>query len=231
MIELGWSRRFVNDQVGRIRRMFRWAASKEILPAEISQALGTVDGLRKGRSPAREKPAIPPVEDDVVDATIPFMPDVVAAMVQVQRLTGCRPQEIVSIRAADVDMTDPAVWSYEPGRHKTEHHEKDRVVFIGPKAQAILRGHMAGLPTEPIFSPRRSEAERRRADRKTKLWDSHVAHQERNAEGVPDAGARGVLLGRLLPPSDPAGVRPRLPLPRPRRCQGRRHDRRPEADV
>ena len=32
-----------------------------------------------------------------------------------------------------------AVWVYKPRRHKTQHYGKGRCIFIGPKAQEILR--------------------------------------------------------------------------------------------
>jgi len=58
-------------------------------------------------------------------------------MVRLQRLTGMRPQEVVELRSSDIDMRDPSCWAYRPYRHKGEHHEKDRTVFIGPKAQEV----------------------------------------------------------------------------------------------
>jgi hypothetical protein len=49
MIGLGQSRRYINDNVDRIRRLFKWAVSEELIPPSIHQALATVSGLRKGR--------------------------------------------------------------------------------------------------------------------------------------------------------------------------------------
>jgi len=34
MITKDWSREYINAQVDRIRRMFRWAAEEEMLPAK-----------------------------------------------------------------------------------------------------------------------------------------------------------------------------------------------------
>ena len=42
MIDAGWCRTTINSAVGRIRRMFRWAASEELLPVTAYQALATV---------------------------------------------------------------------------------------------------------------------------------------------------------------------------------------------
>ena len=76
------------------------------------------------------------------------------------------------MRPCDIDTTGP-VWEYRPRRHKTEHHnddgnpDLDRVVYLGPKRQAVLRPLLPADPQAYVFSPRRSEAaaERRRGGR------------------------------------------------------------------
>jgi integrase len=180
MIARGWSRKSINRQVIRIRALFKWAASRELLPVSIYEALRTVEGLRKGRSTAKERPRVRPIPDAVVDATIPHLSATVAAMVRVQRLSGMRPQEVVGLRAIDIDMGDLTCWTYRPARHKTEHDDKERIVYIGPRAIEVIRPFLGLDLTAYLFSPRRSEAERhagRRAGRKTPLYRSHVAHQ------------------------------------------------------
>jgi integrase len=186
MIARGWSRKSINRQAIRIRAMFKWAASREMLPAAIHQALQTVEGLRKGRSTAKERPPVLPVADEVVAKTLAHLSPTVAAMVRLQRLTGMRPQEVVALRSLDIDMSDPSCWVYKPGRHKGEHHERDRIVFIGPKAQEVLRPFLSLSISGFLFSPDCSEAERnarRRAERKTPLYESHVEHQARKRKG------------------------------------------------
>ncbi len=157
--------------------MFRWAVENELVPVAVHQALTAVDGLRKGRTAAREKPPVGPVPDERVDATLPHLPPVVADMVRVQRLTGMRPQEVVGMRPDDIDRSDPECWVYKPSRHKGEHHGRDRVVFLGPKSREILAGYLAECGAGPLFSPRRSESQRnseRREGRRTPLWPSHT---------------------------------------------------------
>lgn len=76
-------------------------------------------------------------------------------MVQLQLCTAARPGEIVSMRLGDVNTAAP-IWEFLPRAHKTEHHEKGRVILIGPKGQAILREFLsealAGLDSH-VFSP------------------------------------------------------------------------------
>ena len=70
----GLARKFINKQVGRIKRMFAWAVEEELLPVSVHQALLRVKGLKKGKSQAREKPAVRPVPDAFVEAVLPHVP-------------------------------------------------------------------------------------------------------------------------------------------------------------
>lgn len=153
MIDQGWCRGYVNKQVSRVRRMFAWAVENELVPGSVHQALSAVSGLAKNRSAAREKPPIGPVSDAHVEAVLLRVNPVVAAMIRVQRLTGMRPQEVVYLRPIDVDRSDPACWVYRPERHKGEHHGKDRVVFVGPRAQEVLRPWLDVEPEDYCFRP------------------------------------------------------------------------------
>jgi integrase len=160
MVQLGHSRRYVNGSIDWIRRMFRWAASEELIPASVPHALGTVPGLRKGRTAARETEPILPVDEVTVDATLPHVSPVVAAMIRFQRLTGCRPGEACLLRPCDIDRSGD-VWCYRPESHKTEHHDRDRVIFIGPKAQELLRPYLLRPTDAYCFAPAEAEAMRR----------------------------------------------------------------------
>lgn len=173
----GLSRRHINKQINRIKRMFAWAVEEELVPVEVYAALKCVKGLRKGKTAAREKPRVPPVSDAHVQAVLPIVPAMLAIMIQVHRLCGCRPQELVEMSLIDIDRHD-TVWAYRPRRYKTEHHNEDdscdreRVIFLGPKAQELLKPYLSKHPQDYIFSPRRSEQHRnalRRQQRKTPM--------------------------------------------------------------
>jgi integrase len=145
MIDKGSSRTYINSLCGRIRRAFKWAASHELLPIAVYQALSTVPGLKRGRSAARETPPVLPVPDEMVQATLPFLPSVVADMVRFQKLVGCRPGEVILLRPCDIDRSED-VWSYRPESHKTEHQGRERVIFIGPQAQAVVEPYLGRSP-------------------------------------------------------------------------------------
>ena len=81
MITEGLSRGVVNHRVNRIKRVFKWAVSEELIPAGVHEGLRSVAGLRHGRTEAREAEPVKPVDDAVVDATLPFVPPQIAAMI------------------------------------------------------------------------------------------------------------------------------------------------------
>ncbi len=152
MIDRGWCRKTINKHVSRLRKVFKWAASREVIGADVYQALITVDGLRAGRSDAKETDPVRPVPVEDIEAVRPRVSVQVAAMVDVQLLTGMRPGEVVGMCRADLDMTGD-VWVYTPPRHKTAHHGHDRRVLIGPQAQVIMGPLLLRLDaTTPLFS-------------------------------------------------------------------------------
>jgi integrase len=163
MIDANHSRSYVNAQTSRIKRMFKWAVAEELLPAAVSQALFSVAGLRVGRSGARETDPILPVDDQIVDLTLPYMGPVVADMVRLQRVTGMRPAEVCLLRPCDVDRSGD-VWLYQPSTHKTEHHGRPRKVLLGPQAQGILWRYLARGEEEYCFKPCESVAKKRAID-------------------------------------------------------------------
>jgi len=171
MLEAGHSRGVINKNVDRIRRMFRWAASEEMTPVTVFQALSTVTGLRKGRTTAREPVPIKSVSVKIVESTLPHLPIVVADMVRLQRLTGARPGEVCQLRPMDLDRSKP-IWEYRPESHKVEHHDLDRIIFIGPKGQDVLRSYLLRPADVYCFSPAeamKQHLEARHASRKTPL--------------------------------------------------------------
>lgn len=184
MIRDGLSRSTINARINRIRRMFRWAASLELVPGAVAQALETVPGLQKGRSGVREAAGICPVPAGTVGATLPFLPRPVAAMVRLQLLTGCRVGEILIMRGSDIARDDP-VWTYRPSIHKNSWRGQERVIVLGPQAQAIVREFLGDDPSRYLFSPRDVVAElhaARGARRTSKRTPSELRSRR------PDAG-------------------------------------------
>src|SRR5262249_43819527 len=145
MVKAGLCRTVVNNRVKRIRRVFRWAVSMQLIPVTVADALDTVASLARGRCDARESDGVRPVDWATVDATLPHLPQRVAAMVQLMRFSNCRAEDAVILRACDVKM-DGDVWTYRPHTHKnqwrvdtrTRSSVHDRVVPLGARSQEIL---------------------------------------------------------------------------------------------
>ncbi|MCI0464670.1 MAG: tyrosine-type recombinase/integrase [Gemmataceae bacterium] len=175
------SRTTINARVNRIRRMFKWAVRKKLIPVTVLQELQTVPGLQRGHCEAPEPEGVKPVPEEHVLATLPFLPAPVRAMVEVQRLTGSRAGEVMVMRAIDLNMSD-SIWTYRPHRHKNQHRGLDRVIFIGPRAQAIIRPFLTPNLEAYLFSPRRYVEElhaRRSAARTTRRTPSETARQRK----------------------------------------------------
>jgi integrase len=156
MIQIGWARNTINKATSIIKRLFRWAGEEEIVPAEIAGAIWTVRGLEKHRSLAREKEPVVQVPDEIIDATLPHVSEIVADLIRIMRLTGSRPGEAINMTKTEIDMTDPECWVFSPRFHKTSHKGKERHIKIGPRAQAVLMPWiMKADPTGRIFPIRR----------------------------------------------------------------------------
>jgi integrase len=183
MIKTGLCRNRINKDIARIRRMFKWAASKKIVAASVYVDLQTIEGLRAGRSKARETERVLPVPLVFVESSLPFMRPQVAAMVQIQLHTGMRPGEVLIMRTIDLEMAGK-VWLYRPGsdrgpygEHKNAWRGQDRIIAIGPKAQEILRPWLRLNLEDYLFQPREAEAQRdaeRRLKRKTPMTPSQA---------------------------------------------------------
>ena len=73
-------------------------------------------------------------------------------------------------------------WAYNPATHKTEHHGIDLVVFLGPKAQEIIKPFLRSAPSAYLFSSAESEEQRntqRRRMRKSPITPSQARRKRR----------------------------------------------------
>lgn len=148
-------RNVINQRVNIIKRMYKWAASMQLISAMTHHALLTVEALKKYRSEAKESKPVKPVDEEKVFIVLPFATKTLAAMIQVQYWTGMRSGELVIMRPCDVDRSGE-IWQYYPGGHKTEHLDHARVISIGPKAQEVLAPFLLRPAESYCFSPAES---------------------------------------------------------------------------
>jgi integrase len=142
-----------------------------MIPAAVHYGLTAVSGLQAGRSSAAESDPVKPVPVELVEAVIPLVSPQITAMIRLQLLTGMRPGEVTIMRGMDID-TSARPWAYRPARHKNQHRGHERVIYLGPRAEQIIRPFLKTDVTAYLFSPAESEAWRRSAlheSRKTPL--------------------------------------------------------------
>ncbi len=130
--ERGWSLRYTRDVLSKAKAVYKWGKNEELVSSAAYERLRDVE-IREGR----DKPPMQPVDDEVINATLPHLTQLLADMVRFQRLTGCRPGELVRIRREEIDRSGD-VWLCSLEHHKTAHRGKTRTIYIGPRAQATL---------------------------------------------------------------------------------------------
>jgi integrase len=189
MIQTGWSRGVINQRVGRIKHMVKWAVENELIPPSVHQGLAAVGGLQRGRSSARETEPVKPVSEADLAATLPFLNRHFSAMAQVQLLAGMRPGETCVMIGADLDMSGK-IWVFSPSAHKTAHHGHARRIAIGPKAQAILQPFLKAAGDGFLFCPRTAMLEyreERRRLRKTPVPENKKTRRKNKPRRQPGA--------------------------------------------
>ena len=152
MVDEGLAQSTINNRIRRIKQVFDWGVSEEIVSVTVAQTLRSVKGLRRGKTKAKPPAPKPPVSVAHVNAIMPHVTRPVWGLVQFCLLTGCRPSEACVVRWSEID-TAGNVWAYTPGSHKTEHHGKSRVIAIGPKCQKLLNAFRELSRSDYVFDP------------------------------------------------------------------------------
>jgi integrase len=190
----------INKRVGRIRRMIAWGVEEEKIPSGVLEALRAIKGLRAGRTDAPEGKKVLPVPEAFVDAVRPFVGRRVWAMIQLQRLAGMRPTEVCVMRTIDIN-TAGKIWEYRPLENKMEHHNRQRIVYLGPEAQRVLKEWLRPNLEEFLFSPKEATDERRaeaRANRKSRVQPSQVHRRKERPKRAPGARYTYASYGRAI---------------------------------
>jgi integrase len=151
MIELGWKRRFINKQIGRIRYIFRLGVSWEIVPETVYRALATMDALKPGESDAPESVPREAVPLEHISAVKSHLRERNRDLVDLLLLTAARPGEILALTTSVIDRKGD-VWVADFKKHKTARHGHFRAIHFGLRAQSILLKYLKPLnPDERLF--------------------------------------------------------------------------------
>jgi hypothetical protein len=90
MIEKRWSPKNINRAVSRVVRMFRWASQNELVPPALYHGLKSVEGLKAGRSDAKETEPVKPVPQAYVDAVLAKVSAPIGASIRARRSKSSR---------------------------------------------------------------------------------------------------------------------------------------------
>ena len=156
MVDLDWSRVYVNDQVNRLRRMFRWGVERELVPGNAWRDLQAVTGIRKGQTTAAEPRDVLPAPVRSVAMACARAGPTVEAMIRTQYRTGMRSHHLCSLTATNIEFDGyEGIWIYTPVRHE-KGRGKELKIAIGPKTQRVLAPLLEDADRGPVFSPKRA---------------------------------------------------------------------------
>ncbi len=150
LVECGWTRSTVNDSMSRIRRIFKHAIANELIEPSVLQKLQCVAPLLAGRTEAHDNAPRTAVEPADIEAVRMLVTPVVRDLIDVQRLTGARSGELLSLTTGAINRTGE-VWTAELSDHKTRHHGQSRTLHFGPQSQLILRKYLSADSAEVVF--------------------------------------------------------------------------------
>jgi integrase len=187
MIDNGLGLRTVNMRTSCIKRVFKWAVENELVTPTVYHGLSAVGGLKQGRSDAKDPRIVGPVPEAFVEAVLPLVTRPVRALIELQQITGARSGELCIARACDIDMTG-RIWTYRPRRHKNDYRQQTREIYLGPKAQEIIKQFLKPNLEAYLFSPDEAREQRyaeMRAARKSPVQPSQVCRRKKSPKRLP----------------------------------------------
>ncbi|MCU0706030.1 MAG: site-specific integrase [Fimbriiglobus sp.] len=181
-----------------LKATLRWAVTEEVVRADDFR-WAEIKDVRASDVQATAPERVLPVDPEVLAKTVPHLLPPVRALVQIQLLTGMRPNdELFLLRPADVhpsgrvtlstgvvvnldknnDGSEAKVWVYVPRWHKQQYAGAGRDVALGPQAQTVLLPFLLRPPEQFCFSPREALAwqleDRSRPDNRLGSWQAHM---------------------------------------------------------
>ena len=144
----------INRRVTMLKTFARWTVSRELAPSAMLVAIQALEGMRYGEGGRETARSRDPVPVEVVEATLPYLPPLVAALVMFIRLTGCRVGEARKLTTGMIDQSGP-IWRATLVEHKTARYGRPRIIFISQECQAVLKPWLRpDNPDAVIFDPK-----------------------------------------------------------------------------
>lgn len=139
-----------NRQIKRIRKIFRWGVSWELVQPEVITRLDSVRSLAIGETTAHDIPARKAATAADVEAVMPHLKPVYADVMRLFALTGARRGEILGLTGGMLQRRSDC-WLAELNEHKTARKGKRRFLVFNVAAQAVLLRHLRVDPEAKIF--------------------------------------------------------------------------------
>lgn len=162
--------------VSCFKSVLRWGMGRDLVSPELMLKLQAVEpvGMGDEEYQLRESHPREAVPDDVILATLPHLPPLLADVVRILRGACMRPSELCRLRVQDLMELKESV--AEIREHKTMRHHVRRYAAFTSEELAILWKWAEGKgPDEYIFSPRDTVRTCRKWDRKDDRQETKLA--------------------------------------------------------
>jgi integrase len=167
-VKYGYVRQQCNKRASLVRTIFKWGVSHELIPADIWDALRSLEPLRKGQTKAPEGKRRKAIPKEFIERTLKELSPTIATMVRVHLATAARPSEICEMKIEYIDRNHPDLWVVRPPEHKNDWREEfeDRILYLA-KPEIDLIAPIIGERTEGyVFRPQDAVREN-----KAKKWE------------------------------------------------------------
>lgn len=142
----------VNMKHNYVLVMFRWGAQMDLVSSLVWSSLKTVPKIKPGRSAAKQPKKIQPVPNEVVESILSHCQPRIAAVLKMQIYTGMRCGEVLRMTMAEIHGN-----IYAPYKHKNRFRNKDRTIYLGPKAMELIEKWKTDDPHALLFTAMTSD--------------------------------------------------------------------------
>jgi len=142
----------INKKHNYLLNIFRWAAQMDLVTPTVWSALLTVRKIKPGRTSAKQPKKVKPVACEVVESILDHCQPRIAAVLRMQLYTGMRCGEVLRMTMAEIHGN-----VYAPYKHKNRWRNKDRTVYLGPKAMELINQWKTDDPHAPLFTSMTSD--------------------------------------------------------------------------
>ena len=144
-----------------IRRVFKWGTLLDYVDAFTSYELTLVLDILEEDKRCRVNPPRKNVPKEHIEAVVPYLPKMYAAILLIIYWAALRPCEACGLRSCDIIFEwENGTWLYAPKNHKTAHHGKEKPSIFDKECQGILKKYLPEDRTSelPIFMNQHGKA-------------------------------------------------------------------------